>query len=73
MKWNWTLGLMGTSENLTLLNSAPMYSRNKFELEEGVAWVDVSSSKKMRKKGLRVQSLEVGKSSIVITSLRKLS
>ena len=56
MKWNWTLGLMGTSENLTLLNSAPMYSRNKFELEEGVAdlaWVDVRS-KKMKKKSLRV-------------------
>lgn len=31
MKWNSTFGLMGTSVNLTLLNSAPMYSRKRFE------------------------------------------
>ena len=37
MKWNSTLELMGTSENLTLLNSAPMYSRKRFELAD---WMD---------------------------------
>ena len=37
MKWNLTLGLMGTSVNLTFLNSAPIYSLKRFELV-GVAW-----------------------------------
>ncbi|KAK2980289.1 hypothetical protein RJ640_024993 [Escallonia rubra] len=32
MKWNSTFGLIGTSENLTPLNSAPMYSRKRSEL-----------------------------------------
>lgn len=46
---------MGRSENLTLLNSAPMYSRNRFEVgvEMVPAWVDVSKMKR-KKKGLRV-------------------
>lgn len=50
---------MGTSENLTLLNSAPMYSRNRFELvgvEMVRAWVDVRKMK-TKKKGLRVNAV----------------
>lgn len=31
MKWKSTLGLMGTSEKLTFLSSAPMYSLKSFE------------------------------------------
>lgn len=55
MKWNWTLGLMGTSENLTLLNSAPMYSRNRFEVGVDIvsAWVDVSNTN-TKNKGLKL-------------------
>ena len=32
MKWNLTFGLMGTSVNLTFLNSAPIYSLKRLEL-----------------------------------------
>jgi len=39
MKWNSTSGLIGTSVNLTLLDSAPMYSRKRFEFA-GAAWID---------------------------------
>lgn len=35
MKWKSTPGLMGTSENLTPLNSAPMYSVKRLEAADG--------------------------------------
>lgn len=47
MKWNSTLELMGTSENLMLLNSAPMYSRKRSEL---AAWVE---GRRMRRRVMR--------------------
>lgn len=37
---------MGTSENLTPLNNAPMYSRNKLESEvAALTWVDARRKK----------------------------
>lgn len=35
MKWKSTLGLMGTSENFTPLNSAPIYSVKRLVASDG--------------------------------------
>ena len=45
MKWNSTFGLIGTSVNLTLLNSAPIYSLKRFELV-GAAWTCIWEMKR---------------------------
>lgn len=45
MKWNSTWGLMGTSENKTCLDSAPMYSLKSFAVA-GAAEIDVEVVKR---------------------------
>lgn len=52
MKWNSTPGFIGTSERETLLESAPMYSRKRLELEaEGVGASESKRSAMPKKKG----------------------
>ena len=45
MKWNSAFGLMGTSVNLTFLNSAPIYSLKRFELV-AAAWTCIWERKR---------------------------
>ncbi|GER55166.1 phosphoribosylaminoimidazole-succinocarboxamidesynthase [Striga asiatica] len=52
MKWNSTPGFIGTSENLTFLNSAPMYSRKTAEL---VVVVAADRRRRMREWKMKVE------------------
>lgn len=49
MKWKSTLGLIGTSEKVTPLKSAPMYSAKSLEF----AAVETEGDKRTRKKWRR--------------------
>lgn len=69
MKWNSTLGFIGTSENLMLLDSAPMYSLNiRFVLEESLVaptWVDEMNNNNMK-------NVLIMMGSSIVVQLRKL-
>lgn len=59
LKWNSILGLMGTSENVTSWNSAPMYSLKSFDFA-GAAWIDGTVMKRrwrIRKKRILQESM----------------
>ena len=57
MKWKSTPGLMGTSENLTPLKSAPMYSLKRLEAAGAAADGVESRTERRRRAGAFLKAL----------------